>query len=130
MTGLITDSEREEATMECQYDDCAWSTVYDPESETSELSADAKAVSHFEQVHGGRARVRVVLEADVYAAPGTTREKFTEGAIDDVREALESLDTHGTSLPSALFALCRYDLAFASAEWTDEPDDLPGDTDA
>lgn len=97
------------AVKECPYNGCDWTEEYDPESRIDELAAEDAATIHFESHHGGTARVRVVLERDVFAAPG----RDLSDIVDRYHDRISDEPPTG------------FDVAFAYGEFVDEPEDKP-----
>lgn len=99
------------ARRECPYNGCGWHIEVEkdwPEDEIAREDADHQAEMHFEREHGGRAKVRVVLEKEVFAHPG----RELQDILDETHDEIEDKAPAG------------WDVAFAYGEFLKTPEGL------
>lgn len=107
----MTDAVDRHEKRECPYPECDWEDWYDPEDYDDELMSEERATWHFERVHKGEVRLRVVLEAE--------RSMHPEQDLTDMVDSIHDVVGDSADLPRGL------EVAFAYGEVIEEPDELP-----
>lgn len=96
-------------TKECPFEGCDWEREYDAEDYAEEMAAEADAESHYHTRHGGKARIRIVLDREI--------------STDHLRELQEIVDDEHDDMAERGDIL-GYEVAYAYGEWEVEPDEM------